>query len=37
MCSYIYIYMKWWSYVISNERGRVSALLGPRQHALVSM
>ncbi len=29
--------MKWWSCVLSNKRGRVSALLGPHQHALVSM
>ncbi len=29
--------MKWWSCVVSNKRGRVSALLGPHQHALVSM
>ncbi len=29
--------MKWWSCVVSNKRERVSALLGPHQHALVSM
>ncbi len=28
---------KWWSCVVSNKRGRVSALLGPHQHALVRM
>ncbi len=43
--TYIYIYdryfirthVKCWSCVISNKRGRVSALLGPHQHALASM
>ncbi len=27
-------HIKWWSCVTSNKRGRVSALLGPHQHAL---
>ncbi len=31
------LFLKWWSCVISNKRGHVSALLGPHQHALVSM
>ncbi len=29
--------IKWWSCVISNKRGRVSALLGPHRRALVRM
>ncbi len=29
--------MKWWCCVKPNKRGRVSALLGPLQHALVRM
>ncbi len=34
---YISAHVQWWSCVISNKRGRVSALLGPHQNALVSM
>ncbi len=30
-------FMKWWCCVVSNKCGRVSALLGPHQHALGSM
>ncbi len=35
--AYKLIFNKWWSCVVSNKRGRVSALLGPHQHALVRM
>ncbi len=35
--AYIGLTLHWWSCVISNKRGRVSALLGPRQHALIRM